>query len=207
MDLRLYVITDETIGLGRSHVELAKKAIDGGATVIQLRDKQKSSKELYKIGLEIKKITLKYNVLYIVNDRLDIALATEADGIHLGFDDLPVDIVRKVAGKNLIIGASVSDIPQAREALRCGADYLSVQSIFSTTTKDDVKVVGLEMLKEIKKLSRIPVIGIGGINIDNVGKVIRAGADGVAVISAIVSQFDVKQATKKLKEEIIKNFF
>ena len=205
MDLTLYVITDEKIGLGRSHVELAENALKGGATVIQLRDKKKSSRELYYTGLKIKKLTTKYNALYIVNDRLDIALATKADGVHLGLDDLPVSAARSIAGKNFIIGASVSNKSQAINAIKSGADYLSVQSIFPTTSKNGVKVVGLKELSEIKKISKIPVVAIGGINVKNVSNVIGSGADGAAVISAIVRQSNIKEATLKLKEEIIKS--
>jgi thiamine-phosphate pyrophosphorylase len=205
MDLTLYVITDEKIGLGRCHVYLAEEALKGGATVIQLRDKKKNSKELFRIGLQIRKLTKKYNALYVVNDRLDIALATEADGVHLGLDDLPIIAVRRIIEKRFIIGASVSSVHEARKAQREGADYLSVQSIFPTTSKDDVNVVGLERLREIISISKIPVIAIGGINLDNAHMVIGAGASGVAIISAIMSKNDVKEATIILKKEIVKN--
>ncbi len=204
MDLTLYVITDEKIGLGRSHLELAEYALKGGATVIQLREKQKCSKEIYYIGTKMKKLTKKYNALFIVNDRVDIALAAEADGIHLGQDDLPIQAVKKIVNKRILIGVSVSNIFEAKCAIKSGADYLSVQSIFPTTSKDNVGVVGLEILKEIKKISTIPVIGIGGINVGNVFDVINSGADGVAVISAVVGQLNVKEAAEKLKEEIVK---
>ncbi len=204
MDLTLYVITDEKIGLGRSHLELAEYALKGGATAIQLRDKQKSGKELYYIGVKMKKLTKKYNALFIVNDRLDIALAIEADGIHLGQDDLPIETIKRIINRRILIGVSVSNILEAKAAIKYGADYLSVQSIFPTSSKDNIGVVGLEVLKEIKKISKIPVIAIGGINIDNVSSVINSGADGVAVISAVVGQLNVMEATTRLKAEIIK---
>jgi len=202
MDLTLYVIPDVKIGFGRSHVELAEETLKGGATVIQLRDKEKSGRELYSIGLELRKLTNKHGAMFIVNDRLDIALATGADGVHLGTKDLPISIARKIAGKNFIIGASVSSIDEAIKAEEDGADYLSVQSIFPTTSKEDVKTVGLELLKKIIDSTSLPVIAIGGINTDNICKVIKKGAKGVAVISAIVSKPDVKKATEELKRKI-----
>jgi len=202
MDLILYVIPDVKIGLGRSHVELAEEALKGGATVIQLRDKEKSGRELYSIGLELRKITNKHGAKFIVNDRLDIALATGADGVHLGTEDLPISIARKIAGKNFIIGASVSSIDEAIKAEKDSADYLSVQSIFPTTSKEDVKTVGLEMLKKVINTTSLPVIAIGGINTSNVCEVINKGVKGVAVISAIVSKTDVKKATEELKRKI-----
>lgn len=206
MDLRLYVITDEKIGLGRSHSILAEEALKGGATVIQLRDKEKSGKELYKIGLKIRALTRQYRALFIVNDRLDIALAVGADGVHLGTEDLPISVARKIAGKNFIIGASVSSPEEALIAEKEGADYISAQSIFETSSKENVKVIGIEGLKSIVKVSSLPVIAIGGINKENVKDVIRAGARGVAVISAVISKGDVRESTEELRkliEEII----
>lgn len=206
MDLRLYVITDEKIGLGRSHSILAEEALKGGATVIQLRDKEKSGKELYKIGLKIRALTRQYRALFIVNDRLDIALAVGADGVHLGTEDLPISVARKIAGKNFIIGASVSSPEEALLAEKEGADYISAQSIFETSSKENVKVIGIEGLKSIVKVSSLPVIAIGGINKENVKDVIRAGARGVAVISAVISKGDVRESTEELRkliEEII----
>lgn len=206
MDLRLYVITDEKIGLGRSHSFLAEEALKGGATVIQLRDKEKSGKELYKIGLKIRALTRQYRALFIVNDRLDIALAVGADGVHLGTEDLPISVARKIAGKNFIIGASVSSPEEALIAEKEGADYISAQSIFETSSKENVKVIGIEGLKSIVKVSSLPVIAIGGINKENVKDVIRAGARGVAVISAVISKGDVRESTEELRkliEEII----
>ncbi|MCX7795795.1 MAG: thiamine phosphate synthase [bacterium] len=202
MDLSLYVITDEKIGLGRSHLFLAEEALRGGATVIQLRDKDKGGGELYKIGVRLREVTKKYKALFIVNDRLDIALAVGADGVHLGMDDLPISVARKIAGNNFIIGASVSSPEEAILAEKEGADYISAQSIFKTSSKEDVKVIGLEGLKAIVKVSSLPVIAIGGINKDNVRDVMKTGVKGVAVISAVVSKEDVRFATEELKKII-----
>lgn len=205
MDLSLYVITDEKIGLGRSHLFLAEEALKGGATVIQLRDKEKSGRELYRIGVKLREITKKYKALFIVNDRLDIALAVGADGVHLGMNDLPISVARRIAGNNFIIGASVTSPEEAVLAEKEGADYISAQSIFETSSKEDVKVVGLEGLKAIVKVSSLPVIAIGGINKDNIRDVMKTGVKGIAVISAIVSKEDVKSAAEELKR-IIREF-
>lgn len=202
MDLSLYVITDEKIGLGRSHIFLAEEALKGGATVIQLRDKEKSGRELYKIGVKLREITKKYGGLFIVNDRLDIALAAGADGVHLGMNDLPISVARRIAGNNFIIGASVSSPEEAILAEKEGADYISAQSVFETSSKEDVKVIGLEGLKAIVKVSSLPVIAIGGINRDNVRDVMKTGVKGIAVISAVVSKEDVRSATEELKKLI-----
>jgi len=202
MDLSLYVITDEKIGLGRSHIFLAEEALKGGATVIQLRDKEKSGRELYKIGVKLREITKKYGGLFIVNDRLDIALAVGADGVHLGMNDLPISVARRIAGNNFIIGASVSSPEEAILAEKEGADYISAQSVFETSSKEDVKVIGLEGLKAIVKVSSLPVIAIGGINRDNVRDVMKTGVKGIAVISAVVSKEDVRSATEELKRLI-----
>ncbi len=202
MDLSLYLVTDEKIGLRRSHIYIARQALRGGARVIQLRDKEKSTSELYYISLKLRQLTRAYNALFIVNDRLDIALAAGADGVHLGKNDLPVSIARRIAGKKFLIGASVSTPRKALEAQQEGASYLSVQSIFGTTSKDDVEVVGLDILKSISRMSRIPVIAIGGINAENLYQVFSAGAEGIAVISAIVAKKDICRAAGQFREKI-----
>jgi len=202
MDLSLYVITDEKIGLGRSHIFLAEEALKGGATVIQLRDKEKSSRELYEIGIKMREITRKYNALFIVNDRLDIALGVGADGVHLGSEDIPVSVARKIADENFIIGASVSSPKEAILAENEGADYISAQSIFLTSSKENVGVIGLEGLREIIKVSSLPVIAIGGINLENIKEVLNYGVKGVAVISSVVGREDVHAASSELKEVI-----
>ncbi len=204
MDLKLYVITDEKVGLGRSHIFLAEEALKGGATVIQLRDKEKSGRELYRIGVRIRELTRRYKALFIVNDRLDIAMAVGADGVHLGAEDLPVSVARRIAGENFLIGASVSSPEEALLAEKEGADYISAQSIFKTSSKEDVKVIGLEGLRAIVNVSSLPVIAIGGIDKDNVKDVIRNGAKGIAVISAAVSKEDVKKAVEELRESLKK---
>ena len=202
MDLSLYVITDEKVGLGRSHTFLAEEALKGGATVIQLRDKEKSARELYEIGVKLREITKKYGALFIVNDRLDIALAVGADGVHLGMNDLPISVARRIAGDNFIIGASASSPEEAVLAEKEGANYIGAGSVFETSSKEDVRVIGLEGLRAIVKATSLPVVAIGGINRDNVRDVMRTGVKGVAVISAVVSKEDVRSAAEELKKLI-----
>ena len=203
MDLDLYVITDETIAAGHTHVEIARLAIAGGADVIQLRDKCCGTRDLCRTGREIRELTRKTGTLFIVNDRLDVALACGADGVHLGRDDLRVDVARQIAPRSFVIGVSVRNPEEAVAAEEAGADYVVLSPIFSTTSKDDAGPgLGLAALREIREEVSIPVIAIGGISRDNVGAVIGAGADGVAVISAVVGQPDITTAARDLKSRI-----
>jgi thiamine-phosphate pyrophosphorylase len=201
MNLDLYVITDEALAGGLPHAVIAKRAVDGGATAIQLRDKGRSCKELVLIGREILAITRKAGALFIVNDRLDIAFACGADGVHLGQDDLRCDTARQLAPQGFIIGISVGSVEGAVDAERAGADYVALSPIFSTKSKGDAGPGhGLALLKKIRAVVNIPVIAIGGIGPGNAGQVIGAGADGIAVISAVVSQPDITTAARGLAE-------
>ena len=203
MDLDLYVITDETIAAGRTHTEIARLAIPGGADAIQLRDKCCGTRELCRTGRQIREITRKTGTLFIVNDRLDVALACGADGVHLGQGDLRVDVVRQLAPRSFVIGVSVGNPGEAVNAEKAGADYVTLSPVFSTTSKNDAGPGhGLAALREIRAEVSIPVIAIGGISRDNVGAVIGAGADGVAVISAVVGQSDITAAARDLKDRI-----
>ncbi|MCD1295127.1 thiamine phosphate synthase [Methanocella sp. CWC-04] len=196
----LYVITDERLSRGLSHVELARRAIAGGADVIQLRDKEKSGKELTGYALEISRIAKKAGVLFIVNDRLDIALISGAGGVHLGQDDIPAVLARKIAPPGFIIGVSTGTVEEAIKAEQDGADYIGVGPVYTTSSKIDAgPVCGIGLLKEIKSRVSIPVVAIGGINKNNLTETLDTGVDGVAVISAVVSQEDVEKATKELK--------
>ena len=203
MDYGLYVITDEGISHGLSHVEIARKVAEGGADVIQLRDKARTGKDMLSIALQIKKITRSAGIRFIINDRLDLARASDADGVHLGQEDLPIPFARRVAPKGFIIGTSVRSVQEAIIAESEGADYIALSPIFDTPTKSDAGPgKGLEMLKEIKSAVSIPVIAIGGIGKGNVRQVMDAGADGVAVISAIVGQKDIVKATAEMRSLI-----
>jgi thiamine-phosphate pyrophosphorylase len=201
MNFDLYVITDETIAGGRSHAEIAQQALRGGAGVIQLRDKGRSCAELVTIGREIAAIIRKAGAVFIVNDRLDVAIACGADGVHLGQDDMPVSTARQLAPPVFVIGVSVGTVEEALDAEREGADYLALSPIFSTVSKEDAGPgLGLERLREICRAVVIPVIAIGGINRRNVRDVIRAGAGGIAVISAVVASPDITAAARDLKD-------
>jgi thiamine-phosphate pyrophosphorylase len=199
MKLDLYVITDEGLAGGLTHKEIAKRAVAGGADVIQLRDKTHPFRELIRIGREIRDITRKAGALFIVNDRLDIALACDADGVHLGQGDLLCGTARQIAPPCFIVGLSVGSEEEAREAEMSGADYVAVSPVFSTGSKHDAGPGhGLVTLKKVRGAVGIPVIAIGGIGPANAADVIGAGADGIAVISAVVSQPDITVAAREL---------
>jgi thiamine-phosphate pyrophosphorylase len=203
MNVDLYVITDETIGGGRSHAEIARDAVRGGADIIQLRDKRLSCSELVRTGRQIAAMTRKAGGVFIVNDRLDVAMACGADGVHLGQDDMQVGTARQLAQPGFIIGVSVGSADEAREAEREGADYVALSPVFSTASKDNAGPgLGLRRLREIRLAVSIPVVAIGGISRQNIHDVIAAGADGIAVISAVVSSPDITAAARGLKKLI-----
>jgi thiamine-phosphate pyrophosphorylase len=200
----LYVIID-TQSLGaKSAVDATGKAIRGGAKVIQLRDKQHAKGKLLIIAQKLKAICNKAKVLFIMNDYLDIAVAAEADGIHIGQDDLPLSVVRKEMPIDRIIGISTKTLAQAQKAEAEGADYVAVGSIFPSLTKESATVVGLERLCQVRQAISIPVVAIGGINSENIGEVMSSGADSAAVISAVLAQKDIESATRRLVREIEK---
>ena len=202
---RLYVITDETLSNGRSHVEIARAAIAGGADVIQLRDKTASSGKLFETAVEIRKLTHRAGIAFIVNDRADIALAADADGLHVGQDDLPASSARRLIGHDKILGVSASDLAQALQAEADGADCLGVGPVFDATkTKSDAAVpLGLSLLTSIRIKCKTPIVAIGGINMGNAAGVIHAGADAIAVISAIVSAQDISEACREMNQIIL----
>ena len=196
--LNVYVIIDSSFG---NEFETAKLALKGGATVIQLRMKNSSDRKIYEMGLKIRKITLEYNSLFILNDRVDIALAVDADGVHLGSEDIPVHIARDIA-PNLIIGRTVRS-PEGVKKYEKYVDYFGAGSVFKSRTKN-AKVIGIEGLEKIVKFAKKPVVAIGGINHENLCQVLKTGVDGVAMISAILTQKDIVSAVRKVKE-IMKN--
>jgi len=200
----LYVIVDRQVLGGRDELEVAREVIQGGAKVIQLRDKQRSMVELLPVAERLKEVCLKAGILFIINDYLDLALAVDADGLHIGYGDLPVHVARRELPMTKIIGSSVTTVSRAIEGGGEGADYISVGSMFPTESKEGAIVVGLDMLKQVREAVSSPVVAIGGIDKSNVGEVIAAGADCVAVISAVLSKPDVKKATEGLVSEIRK---
>lgn len=195
----LYVVTDPDLSLGRSPVEIAALAYEGGADVVQLRDKHADGKQLLGWARGMKELADKYGKIFIVNDRLDIAILSGAHGVHLGQSDIPVAEARKLVSPDFIIGASVKSTEEAAEAEKNGADYLGV-TLFETKTKADADPAGgLELLGKILLSVDVPVVAIGGMNRDNAASVIEAGAEGVAFVSAVVSKEDVVQASGDLR--------
>jgi len=198
---RLHVLTDRDTSRGRSHLQVAEAAIAGGADVLQLRDKEASSGRLYQEALQLRKLTRDARVPFIVNDRLDIALAVDADGVHVGQSDLPASVVRKILGPGKILGVSVDTVNQAIQAEKDGADYLGVGPVFEArrTKPDTGEPIGVDCIARIRRHCRLPIVAIGGITAENARKVREAGADAAAVISAIVSADDISAATRRLK--------
>lgn len=200
-DYGLYVITDEGIARGLPHAEIARRAIAGGADAIQLRDKRLGGEELALRALEVREVTGRAGVLFIVNDRLDIAIAARADGVHLGQGDLPARLARQLAPPGFIIGVSAGTIEEAIRAEEDGADYVGLGPICPTGSKKDAgPACGFGLIAEAKKRVSIPIVAIGGIGPENAGQAIAAGADGLAVISAVVGQDDIAAAARRLKE-------
>lgn len=200
----LYIVTDREASRGRSHLEMARRSLAGGADVIQLRDKTLAGRDLLSLAREMAVLVRSHQALFIVNDRLDIALAAGADGVHLGQDDLPVSAARAIAPPPFIIGVSVGSAHEAMEAESDGADYVALSPVFSTPTKQDAGPGhGLETLMAIRSAVAVPVIAIGGVGLHNVEDVIRAGADGVAVISAVLGEEDVEDATRMMKARVL----
>jgi thiamine-phosphate pyrophosphorylase len=194
----LYVILDRQFLAGRDELDIAGQIIEGGARVIQLRDKQSKKGELLIVAQKLKELCSQAGVLFIINDYLDLAMAVDADGLHIGQEDLPLPVVRRELPIDKIVGCSVTTVSQVTKAQNEGADYIAVGSIFPTTTKKEATVVGVDMLKELKRIVSTPLVAIGGINQNNVGKVVAAGADAVAVISAVLSEKDIRGAVQKL---------
>ena len=201
----LYVICDENAGKGRDIIDICKTAIEGGAKIIQLRLKNYSSRDLFKKALNLKKALKDKDVLFIINDRPDIAIAVDADGVHLGPTDLPINAARKILGKEKIIGATVKNPIEAKEAEKEGANYVAASHVFPTKTKIvPYPPIGIEGIKAIKEAVSIPVVAISGINKNNAKQVIEAGADVIAVCSSVVSADDPKTAAKEIIQEIQK---
>ncbi len=198
MDFTLYLVTDRRWLGERTLWDSVEEAIRGGVTLIQLREKEISSREYLELARGVKGVTDRHGIPLIINDRIDIALAIDADGVHLGPEDLPVPIARKLLGIGKIIGASAASVDEALLLQAQGADYLGVGAVFPTATKQGTEKVGLEDLRRIKAAVRVPVVAIGGINAGNAGPVMETGVDGVAVVSAIMDQADIREAARRL---------
>jgi len=198
----LYVILDRQFLAGRDELDIAGQIIEGGARVIQLRDKQSKKGELLLVAQKLKELCSQADVLFIINDYLDLAMAVDADGLHIGQEDLPLPVIRRELPIDKIVGCSVTTLSQATKARDEGADYIAIGSIFPTATKKGATVVGVDMLKELKRTISTPLVAIGGINQNNIGEVVSAGADAVAVISAVLGEKDVRGAVQKLVAKI-----
>lgn len=206
MDLSLYLVTDRSLTLGRSLDEVVEAAVKGGVTVVQLREKNCSTKEFLEQAIRLKACLKPYGVPLIINDRLDIALACDAEGLHIGQNDMPYETARRILGSDKIIGLSVESMQDIVEANELDVDYIGISPVFDTTTKQDTaKAFGLEGLHEAVKLSKHPAVGIGGINLTNATDIMKAGADGICVVSALMSAKDVYAATVELRAALNRN--
>ena len=197
-DYSIYLVTDDGCLQGRALIDCVREALEGGVTLVQYRAKTASSAEMYAEALQLKALCDSFNVPLIINDRLDIAMAVGAAGVHLGQDDLPCAAARKLLGEDYIIGVSAHNPAEAKTALQSGADYLGCGAVFGTATKADVKKLGTEGLTAICREKGLPVVGIGGVTADNYREVRAAGADGAAIVSGILAQPDIRATVKAI---------
>lgn len=196
---RLHVITDTELQTRFSHIELANLAIAGGADTIQFRQKNGPTREMIETARQIMQLCMEHSVTFIVNDRLDVAIASDSDGVHLGQDDFPIPLAREILGENKIIGGSAVTLDEARKCLDEGADYVGFGPVYPTASKKDAgPVTGIKRMKEVIDRISLPLIAIGGVNKDNAAEVIQKGAHGIAVISAVCCQQDPERATREL---------
>lgn len=199
VDYSLYLVTDQILVGPKDFLLSIRKALEGGVTLLQLREKETNSREFYEIGVKVKELAAEFGVPLIINDRVDLALALDADGVHVGQQDLPLAKVRNIIGHHKILGYSVSSLEEALWGEKMGADYLGAGPVFPTGSKKDAsEAIGLTKLKEIKAGVSLPVVGIGGIGAANLRAVKETGIDGVSVISAILSREDPCVAAKEL---------
>ena len=206
-DYSIYLVTDDGCLQGRALLDCVREALEGGVTLVQYRAKTASSAEMYNEALQLKALCDSFKVPLIINDRLDIAMAVGAAGVHLGQDDLPCAAARRILGEEYIIGVSAHNPAEAKAALKSGADYLGCGAVFGTATKADVKKLGTDGLAAICREKGLPVVGIGGVTADNYREVRVAGADGAAIVSGILAQPDIRttvRAIARVSEEFAK---
>ncbi len=199
IDLSLYLVTDNSDD-EEKFLKTIDEGMKGGVTVVQIREKTADTLDFYNLALKVKEITSKYNVPLIINDRVDIALAIDADGVHVGQSDMPCDVTRKLIGEDKILGISAATIEEAKKAQKDGADYIGTGAVFPTATKDDAPSVSKEELKEIVDSIDIPVVAIGGINLENAHELRDTGIAGLSVVSAIMSSDNPKKSSEELLE-------
>lgn len=200
IDYSVYLVTDHRNKTDEEFLKIIEEAIKGGTSIVQLREKTASTKDFYQLALKVKEITSKYDVPLLINDRIDIAIAVDSEGVHIGQDDMPADIARKIIGENKILGVSASTVEEAKKAQEDGADYIGSGAVFPTATKDDADSVSKEELKEIVDSIDIPVVAIGGITLENAESLKDTGIAGFSVVSAIMSADNPKEASQKLRE-------
>lgn len=198
-DYTLYLVTDRNLMSTTTLIEAVEQAILGGCTMIQLREKDISSLDFYRQAVEVKKITEQYHVPFIINDRIDIAMAVKANGVHIGQSDIPTAIARELIGTDMLLGVSATSENEAIQAAKDGADYLGVGAMFHTGTKTDANHVLMEELKKIRRAVNLPIVAIGGINKKNAKLFHDTGIDGLAIISAIIAQPDIQKAAAEMK--------
>lgn len=197
--LKLYLVTDSELLKGRNFYECIEEAIKGGVTTIQLREKNASGKDFLTKALKLREITKQHNIKFIINDRIDIAMICDADGVHLGQNDINIKHARTLLGNDKIIGISTNNLEEAKIAKKDGADYIGVGAMFSTKTKQDTRPISIELAKKIREEIDIPMVLIGGINLENVYKLRVINSDGYAIVSAILKSKDIYLETKKWK--------
>ncbi len=200
--LKLYLITDSDLLKGRDFYKCIEEAMIAGVTMVQLREKEVDGKVFLEKAMKLRELTKKYNVTFIINDRIDIAMLCDADGVHVGQSDIDAISVRRLIGENKIIGVSARTVEEAKKAKEDGADYLGIGAMFSTTTKLDAKDVSFNTLNEIIKEVDIPFVLIGGINLDNVNELKRFNPDGYALVSGILGSADISSRVKLWTNEI-----
>ena len=205
IDYSIYLVTDRDLMSTETLEEAVEQAIIGGCTLVQLREKDCSSLDFFNTAVKIKEITDKYKVPLLINDRLDIALAVDAAGVHVGQSDLPVSVVRKIIGEDKIIGISAGTLEDALQGQRNGADYLGVGAMYATGTKKDANPTSMEELKKIKENVSLPIVVIGGINKERVKDFKGTGIDGLAIVSAIIAQEDIAEAARRIKRVFAEN--
>ncbi|OPX44151.1 thiamine-phosphate synthase [Ruminiclostridium hungatei] len=203
IDYTLYLVTDRELMSTGTLEEAVENAIKGGCTLVQLREKTASSLEFYENALKVKAVTDKYNIPLVINDRVDIAVAIDAAGVHVGQDDLPARAVRKIIGEGKILGVSANSVESALQAQSDGADYIGVGAVYSTNTKTDAGVITRERLLAVRQAVTVPIVAIGGINLSNAAQLKDTGINGIAVVSAIISQKDIEAAAKELKSVFV----
>lgn len=198
VDYTLYLCTDRGLMRSSTIEETVEQAIIGGTGVVQLREKDIDAKDFYEMAVRLKQITDRYHVPLIINDRVDIALACDAAGVHIGQRDIPAKQVRKMIGKNKLLGVSASTLEEAVQAVEDGADYLGIGAMYATNTKEDAEIVTISELKRIREAVDVPIVVIGGINLDTLENFKGYGIDGLAVVSAIMAAEDAEAAAREL---------